>query len=192
MSQVAASGLRASIREVFETMPKRTQRIAILGFLTMALVWVLGVWYFMVGGIQNLGADLQSRQKAFNNLQVMQAKFDFANQQIQEAETRLGKHKGVAPSAFLERAANEAGVKEQLTGINERDSEVVGTLKQTRYKVTLKMAPMPDTMNFLHAVEDSGFMAIETIDITSKFFSGEKRLTSSIELIAYASTEASP
>jgi hypothetical protein len=146
----------------------------------------------MVGGVQAMEADLISQQKSFNNLQIMQAKFDFANAQILEAEGRLGRHKGVAPSAFLEEAASKSGVQEQLTGINERDQEVQGTLKQTRYTVNLKMAPVQNTMSFLYAVEDSGFMSIETLDIRSKFFSGEKRLTSKIDLIAYASTEVQP
>ena len=77
-----------------------------------------------------------------------------------------------------------------MTAIKEGDSEVVGSLKQTRYQVVVKMAPVADTMNFLHAIEDSGFMAIETLEITSKFFSGEKRLTSRVDLIAYATTGA--
>jgi hypothetical protein len=192
MSQVAASGFRASVNEVFTSLPKRTQRIAMFGFVTGALAWVLVIWFVFLGSVQSLEGDLRSRQKGLNNLKVMQAKFDFASLQIREAEERLSKHKGVAPSAFLEQAANEAGVKDQLTGIDERDSEVIGTLKQTRYKITLKQAPLADTMNFLYAVEESGFMAIETVDISAKFHSGEKRLTSSIELIAYATTGGMP
>lgn len=192
MSKVAASGVNARLREAFETMPKRTQRIAALGFVVVALTWILGIWYFCVGGVQSLEDELVRHQKSYNNLMMMQSQFEFANQQIKEAEVRLGKHKGVAPSAFLEQAASEAGVKEQLTGINERDAETVGTLKQTRYTVNLKMAPVQNTMNFLHAVEDSGFISIETLDLRSKFFSGEKRLTAKIDLIAYASVEGAP
>ena len=83
MSQVATGGVRAAIREVFDTMPKRTRRIAMLGFITLSFAWILGVWYLTVGGVQSLEADLMKRQKDFNNLKVMQAQFDFANQQIQ-------------------------------------------------------------------------------------------------------------
>lgn len=192
MSKVAASGVGARVRETFESMPRRTQRIAMLGFVVFSLTWVLGIWYFLVGGVQSLEQELMTHQKSYNNLMMMQSQFDFASQQIEEAEARLGKHKGVAPSAFLEKAASEAGVQEQLTGINERDAETVGKLKQTRYTVNLKMAPVQNTMNFLHAVEDSGFISIETLDLRSKFFSGEKRLTAKIDLIAYATVEGAP
>ena len=192
MSQVAASGFRVVLREAFDTMPKRTQRIAGLGFVVVALTWVLGVWYFMVGGIQSMESELMTLQKSHNTLQMMQMKYDLATVQIEEAERRLGKHKGVAPSAFLEQAAVASNVQDQLTGINERDQETVGSLKQTRYTVNLKMAPIQNTMDFLYAIEESGFMAIETLDVRSKFFSGEKRLTSKIDLISYASLEAKP
>ena len=182
MSQVAASGFRVVLREAFDTMPKRTQRIAGLGFVVVALTWVLGVWYFMVGGIQSMESELMTLEKSYNTLQMMQMKYDLATVQIEEAEQRLGKHKGVAPSAFLEQAAVASNVQDQLTGINERDQETVGSLKQTRYTVNLKMAPIQNTMDFLYAIEESGFMAIETLDVRSKFFSGEKRLTSKIDL----------
>ena len=189
MSQVTTGGVRGRIRDFFDSIPKRTQRMAVLLCVLIGFVYVLVFAYFSVGGLRSMEEDLLDRQSRFNRLRLMQAKFLKANQQIQDAEGRLGQHKGIAPSAFLEQAANQAGVKDQLERIDERDAEVVGTLKQTRYQVTLKMAPVQSTMNFLYAVEDSGFLAVESVDIRSKFFSGEKRLTATVDLIAYASVE---
>ena len=186
MSGAAASGIRAAIRERFDSLPKRTQVLLMVGSVVLAMGWVFFLWFFLGGTLTETEQLMTSRNTSLHNLQTLQSRFDDATQRIAAAEERLGKNEGVAPSAFLEKAARDIGWSDELSGITDRDSEMMGSLKQPRYQVVVKKAPIKQVMDFIYVIEESGFMALENVELTTAFAGGERRLNARIDLIAYA------
>jgi len=184
---VSGGGIRGAIRQQFDSLPTRTRILGAVMVVLLGLVWIVGVFVFVTGSLDSKAADLETESRKLRDLRTLETRFLTANKQIAEAEERLAKNSGVAPTAFLEKTAKEAGIFDQVTSINAEGSEVIGSLKQTRVRVDLRAAPVQGTLEFIHDIESSGFMSVESTNMRTKFLSGEKKLTTTIELIAYAS-----
>ena len=179
-----SSGMLSQLREQVEAMPTRSRILLAVLLILVGLVWMLGVWWYTTSDLRAMSDDLAQRQRTLRNLQQLQLQYVEANNMIAEAEQRLGSKKQNA-SSFIEAKANEHAVREQLRGIEKLGSETRGSLKETRYRVSLQKAPVEGTMKLVHDIETAGFLTTEDASFKTAFVKGERLLTTDLTLVAY-------
>lgn len=183
-----SNGIVGQLREQVEALPTRSRVLLAVLLILVGVVWMLGVWWYTTSDLRAQSEDLSQRQKTLRNLQVLQLQYVDANNLIAEAEQRLGSKKQ-NPSAFIEAKAQEANVREQLRRIEKLGSETRGSLKETRYRVSLQKAPLEGTMKLVHDIETAGFLSTEDASFKTAFVKGDKLLTTDLNLIAYELVE---
>jgi cytoskeletal protein RodZ len=185
MGSAASEGPLASVRQAIEAQPRRTRILLAVLLVLLGVVWMAGLWWWTSSSLTAQADDLASRQRTLNNLQVMMVKYRDAEQQIREAEQRLGGSAGENPSSYIEKAATQHGVRESLRGIEKMTSETRGNLQETRYRVSLSRAPLEGTMKLLYDVETAGFLSVENASIKTVFSKGDRLLNTTLDLVAY-------
>ena len=180
----ASSGFLTQLREQVEALPTRSRILLAVLLILVGLVWMLGVWWYTTSDLRAQSDDLAQRQKTLRNLQALQLQYVDANNMIDESEQRLGS-KNQNPTSFIESKAQEANVREQLRSIEKLGSETRGSLKETRYRVSLQKAPLEGTMKLVHDIETAGFLATEDASFKTAFVKGDKLITTDLNLVAY-------
>lgn len=186
-----SSSITGAVRAQIEQLPPRSRTLLGVLLILLGLVWMGALYWYTSTSLTGQEEDLASRNKTLQQLQLKQVQFRKAQELIASAEQRLGAQKQ-NPSTFIETKASEHGVREMLRSIDRLSSEDRGSLKETRYRVTLQKAPLEGTIELIHDIESAGFMTTENVTYTSKFVKGDRMLTSTIDLIAYELIKASP
>lgn len=189
MATPTVGELRANLREQYDALPPSSKRLLALLLGLMAVLWVVGLSWWIWGGLAAQAEELERQEKNLRNLKKLNGLYQDAVVAIEAAEQRLSAAGNQPPSAFLEEKAVESGVKEQLKTIQEQGTDVVGSLQQTRYRVQLDRAPYEGTVKFLYAIETAGFLAVEGATMKANDRRGEISLTTTVDLVAYAPAE---
>jgi hypothetical protein len=179
-----SAGLLTGLRQQVEALPPSSRRLLLVLLVLLGFVWMLGLWWYTSGDIAAREADLQSRQRNLRNLQTLQLQVGQAEAKIAEAEQRLGGSRQ-NPSSFIESTVNEIGARDSLRGIEKLGSETKGSLKQTRYRVSLQRGTLDHTMKLIHDIERAGFMMVESTQFKTTTVNNEKFLNTTIDLVAY-------
>ena len=151
----------------------------------LGMVWMAGLWWWVDSSVAAQTEDLNGRNRTLRNLQTLQAQYAAANAQIHDAETKLGGAATQSPSSFIESKATEHDVRKELRSIEKVGSETKGTLRETRYKVSLMKAPVNKSLAFILDVESAGFMAVESANLKTTYGKEERPMTTTLELVAY-------
>lgn len=178
------SSLIGSVRSQIEQLPPRSRRLLGILLILLGIVWMGGLWWWTSSSLAGQEEDLNSRNKTLQQLQLKQVQYRKAEELIASAEQRLGSQKQ-NPSTFIETKASEHGVRDMLRSIDKVSSEEKGSLKETRYRVSLQKAPLEGTIELVHDIETAGFMTTENVSYKSQFVKGDRMITSTIDLIAY-------
>jgi type II secretory pathway component PulM len=149
----------------------------------------LGLTLFLLKGvIDDRAQRVQDAQDSLDVLTAMADEYEAANRKVQAGEADLSKYADKPMSAYLEEAARDASLSENLTAVNEQGTEVVGKLRQTRYKVELKKIPLDKKygLEFVHAIETSGYpLRIDLARFKTVMVSGDKQIDMTLELTGF-------
>jgi len=180
----------AAIERQLEQLSPRDRRLlmGLISFFTVAGLVVL--WWTLAG----LQADKESRVLAAKNdyliVSELQAQFQDASERLDAQESRLGQYQGKRVSAHIEEIANNRDVRSSLKAVKESGSEVVGSIKQTRYNVDLKDLTYQDAVGFLYELETSGYpLSVETAHIRGKKTRDGKKVDVALELVGFSLAE---
>jgi hypothetical protein len=154
------------------------------GLLTVFLVAILGGGYMMISGaIETKEAVLQSKLDTVEFLEVAAAELVAATDTIAASETRLEQYKNEGFKPFVEKIAKAKSI--ELNAVTDQGSESIGGVKQTKYKVSIKRVELSAVLDFILALETSGYpMRIENAHFKTVKASGEKVITLTLEVVA--------
>ena len=106
--------------------------------------------------------------------------------QPESVQGEIAKYQGTDLSAFLEKAAQSAQIKDQLDSVQPTTSTENGFLEQRNYDVSLKKVSLEQFLNFLWTVETDGYpLQILSTQMKTAKSGGEKVLNVKLEIAAF-------
>ncbi|MCB9793446.1 MAG: type II secretion system protein M [Alphaproteobacteria bacterium] len=157
------------------------------GLVTFAvLLIVLGGAYLMVSTLDSVERKIAERTGDLQYVRLQQAEYEASQETIQKIEEELRSHQGTPFSAFVERTATEAQVKEQLNGINPSSESRIGNLEQKNYKVEFSRVEIAKFFKFLETLETSGYpLRITNASFKTAKTGDQKLLNVNLEIAAF-------
>jgi type II secretory pathway component PulM len=175
------------IQNQLEAMSPRDRRmLAVLACFGALVVGGLTSWLLM-GALDDKAARVVQQKDALEVIQAMAEEHQQSLAVIEQGEARLKRYEGQRFKPFVEQEAARLGL--ELGTINDQGSEVVGTIKQTIYKVELKKLDLQRSVDFLYVLETSGYpLQIQNARFKTQV-STDKTLTVTLEVLAFALVE---
>lgn len=185
-ASMPAGGLRGAVEAQLESMSPRDRKL-LVGLLAFVSILVLAIVIVMArSSIEARASRVRMAKDNLDLLQAMATEYEVADQKIARAEERLAEYKGQPLSAYMEKTAREMQLQEQLASVNPQDSEVVGNLRQTSYRVELKKVPLENALAFVSELEMGGYpLAIDLARLRTVNVAGEKMFDVTLEVVAY-------
>lgn len=172
----------------WDAMTPRDRKL-LLGLVAFFAVVGLGLTlFFLKGLIDDRAQRVQDAQDTLDLLTAMASEYETANRKLTAGEADIAKYGDKPMSAYLEEVARETALSENLTAVNEQSTEVVGKLKQTRYKVELKKVPFEKNygIDFVHEIESSGYpLRVDLARFKTVMVSGDKQVDLTLELTRF-------
>ncbi|NCG19649.1 MAG: hypothetical protein GWP91_11635 [Rhodobacterales bacterium] len=180
-----------AVENQLEMMSPRDRKM-LLGLFSFGSVVFIGFFcYTLYGIIDDKAGQVRAAKAELATVQMLQSAAVAANQQLVDQETRLKQYQGKRLSAHVEELATKRGLNDQLRNVNETSIEVIGTMKQTRYKVELKGINYEDAIGFLYDLETSGYPAsVDLASFKATTVKREKKINLTLELIVFSLADA--
>ncbi|MEY3211967.1 MAG: hypothetical protein RIT28_2448 [Pseudomonadota bacterium] len=183
--------LTARVDAVLESMSARDRKLA-AGLFVFVLLLVVG------GGAFLLKRDMDSREK---RLAAARSDLTFARdeeathraltEQLSAIEAQMRESQGQNFSAFVDKAANEAQIRENIQGIREIGADETDGLETKTHTVEVQRITQQQLGDFLYALEGGGYpLQIRNTAIKVVVASGEKRLNVKLEVATYRLIES--
>lgn len=178
-------GILTRVQNAFDGLAPRERRM-IAGLVGLLSIVICGGTYLLLSGtLEDKAARVKQQKDALEVIQVAAAQYEAAAARVDASEERLKQYDGQRFKPFVESEASKLGI--ELGPITDQGSEVVGTVKQTAYKVELKRLELPTAVEFLYALETSGYpLAVQNARFKTMKTSEGKVLTITLEVMAYA------
>lgn len=186
------TGLFGAIQAQLDQLSPRDRRL--LGGLVafVGLVVVLLVALSLRGALRDKASRVVTQKDTLEAIQDLQGEHAVAAARIEAAEARLREYGDQPLSAYLERSAAAVGLSDELA-VSRQQTEVVGGVAQTRYKVDLNRVPYDLALNFIYDIETSGYpLTVESARFRSVTTKDEKQLSVTLEMLAYSLQEGTP
>lgn len=185
--------MTARVDAVLESMSARDRKLA-------AGLFVFVLLLFVGGGAFLLKRDMDSREK---RLASARADLSFARdeeaqhraltEQLSAIEAQMRESQGQNFSAFVDKAASEAQIRENLQGIREIGADETDGLETKTHTVEVQRITQQQLGDFLYALEGGGYpLQIRNTAIKVVVASGEKRLNVKLEVATYRLVESAP
>ena len=153
---------------------------AALGALSGSVVW-------MNSTLKNLDGQVEYREEAIRNAQLMAMEFQTNESRADEIAAKLEEHKGANLSAHLEKAAQSVGVADRLDSVKESSASTTGDLEEKLYTASLSKLSLEDATNFLYEIETSGFpLVVQSAKFKTRKRSQEKEIKLTLSIAAYS------
>lgn len=176
----------ARVDALLEGLSPRDRKL-LIGLVFFALLVVVGGGFFLMNStLDSLEGTLGERRADLKYVEDLQEQFEESQVTLEAIEADLRKSGGQDLSAFLEKAATEAKIGENLDSVREKNVVEVGTLEQKNYAVTVSKITQQQAVDFLHAVETGGYpLRITSANFKVVKIKGEKFLTLKLDIAAY-------
>ena len=182
----ATSGWRSAVEAQMEGMSPRdrTLLVGLLGFF--ALVLVGAFWWFLQSTLEDNASRVRAAGDEQEMLETLANDYKTASEKVAAAEQRLQASKDTPPSAYIDQVAARLGVQGQLSAVNEGESQKIGNLKQTSFRVELKAVSLQNAVDFIYSMETGEYpVVVELARLKSVNQSTGKVYDLSMELRAY-------
>lgn len=123
---------------------------------TLVLLVVGGTWWMnrTIAGQKSRVAD---REDTLHAIEVMLADHAEATERARSIEELLRKHESTDLSAFLEQAADRAGIRDRLSKVKEKSTTQEDSLEGKVYSVSLSKLTVEELSNFLYEAESTDY-----------------------------------
>ncbi len=153
---------------------------SVLGSLSGSVVW-------MNNSLKNLAGQVEYREDAIRNAQLMAMEFQTNESRANEIAAKLEEHKGANLSAHLEKAAQSIGIADRLDSVKESSSSINGDLEEKLYTASLSKLSLEDATNFLYEIETSGFpLVVQSAKFKTRLRSQVKEIKLTLSIAAYS------
>jgi hypothetical protein len=183
---VAEGRIRGAIDAQIENLSPRDRKL-LLGLV--AFVSIVGFGFlllFVRGAVDDKASRVRTAKDNLEMIEAMTVEYVSAAEKVKRGEERLERFGNESLSAYIERVAREKGLEQNLTGVSPQDSEVVGSIRQTGYRVDMKKIPLESALDFVYEIETSGYpLSVELARFKTVMQSGEKVIDLTLDLVAY-------
>jgi type II secretory pathway component PulM len=186
------SGLTGFVERQLESLSPRDRRLLVGLIAVFTLVFIVAVWWTLSGILSRQAATVKAAKEKLGQMQQLQTEYQGAQETLKAQEGRLAQFKDEPVGAWVEKLAQEQNVIQQLRAVNETTSETVGGLTQTHFKVQLSRAEYDPMLDFLYALETSGYPAsVEVASIHASSLGKDKGKVYdlTLEIVVYSLAE---
>ncbi|MEN9785194.1 MAG: hypothetical protein RLZZ299_458 [Pseudomonadota bacterium] len=184
-------GLRARFNDLVATMSERDRSLFVGLSVFLVLASLGGVTWLGRAQVADARSRVSARRAALVQIEALAAEHAAASREAASIEERIKARAGEDLPAFMEKAAQRAGVATSLASVREREVSNEGTLQDKRYAVELKQIGTQPFAEFLHAVETDGYpLKVRTARIRTTAAGGVKSLNATLEVSAFRLVDA--
>jgi len=176
----------ARVDAILEGLAPRDRKL-LIGLVLFALVILVGGGFFiMSSSLDAKEIQLAERRSDLNYVETLSEEYTSSQATLEEIEAELRKSGGQDLSAFLEKAATEVKIAENLDSVREKNVVELGTLEQKNYDVTVSRLTQDQVVDFLYEVEGGDFpLKISSANFKVVTVKGEKLVTLKLDIAAY-------
>lgn len=157
------------LEAILQGMNARDRKLLLGLVLVVVLVIYGGVAWLMVGQLNELDEDVDTRQSTLAFLATEGAGYDNTRLQAEQIEQQLREQAGKSLSSYLEKAAEKSDIKAQLDKVDEKSVVAIGDLETQRVEVTVSKVTLEQLANFLYEVEAGDFpLRIQSTNVRVK------------------------
>ena len=183
-------GVMARVDGILDGMSPRDRKLA-MGLLLFAVVVLVGGGFsLMSSSLSSLETQLDTRRGDLAYVQGLQSDYNSSSKQLAAIEADLGKHAGTSLSAFMEQAADKAGIRDRLDSVRENSVVELDSLVQKNHSVSLSKITLEQALDFLYEIEATGYpLRVTNANLKVVKVKGEKMLNLKLEIAAYSLVE---
>lgn len=159
------------------------------------LLYVLMIFFTVVGlGLGTMGVKshlnrleetLSTRKGQLAMVREMSVEYASGTEALSEAEDKLRAYEGTTLSAFLEKSADKAQIRDSLKQVKERSATTTGRLEVKSFTAQLRPVTLEQLVSFLYEVETSGYpLIIKSLTAKTITISGVKNLDVTLDIDA--------
>ena len=176
----------ARVDAILEGLSPRDRKL-LIGLVLFGLVILVGGGFFvMSSSLDAKETQLAERRSDLNYVETLAEEYTGSQATLEEIEAELRKSGGQDLSAFLEKAATEVKIAENLDSVREKTVVELGSLEQKNYDVTVSRLTQDQVVDFLYAVEGGDFpLKISSANFKVVKVKGEKLVTLKLDIAAY-------
>ncbi len=180
------SALQDRVQDTIADMNPR-DRTMLGGLLAFGTVVVLGGgFWWMQSTLAGLEARVSDRQDQLHMVGLLASDHNEAKTKAEEIKTKLAQYQTQDFSSFMEQAAKEVGVGEQLSSVRKKSESTNDRLQELVYSVKLTKLQQDQLVKVLHAVEASGYpVKVRTFKAKTRTSKGEKSIDVDMEVATY-------
>jgi len=174
----------AFVERQLEMLSVRDRRLLVGLVVAVTLVFIGGYWTLLNGLLNDKASRVREAKSALQVVRSLEAEYQQAAALFRAQEARLTESSKRPVTAWVEELATRHGLQEHLKAVDAGQSEVVGDLAQTRYKVQLRRAAQEPLYRFLHELETSDVPAsVEEATFKVAYVKKEKFMDLTLELL---------
>lgn len=147
----------AFVETQLDSMSPRDRRLLVGLALAMIAGFVILVWYVLSGQIDDRASRVMGAKRNLQVAHELDADGRAALLRIQAAEKRLAMYTGQPFAAYVEKVAANNGLSEALRAVTEVNAEMVGSIRQTRYRVEVRGVQYSSANSFIFELETNGY-----------------------------------
>jgi hypothetical protein len=165
-------------------------RVLLAGLVVFLLVGMsFGAIAGMKGSLDANRNRLADRKQQLILAEELVGDHDRAVGDAARIEEEMGRHADTDLSAFLEQAAQRAGVREKLASVKEKSTSNNGFLEEKMYAVNVDKLSQPEMTALLYEIESAGYpLSVRTAKFKVVTRGGERLLNLTMDIAAYRAT----
>lgn len=169
-------------------------RTLFLGLLVLGYAGAIGMTLWLTNtAVGDARSRVDAREVALSRLQLLEAQYLENAGTVEQIEALLRENANQDFQAYVEKAAQKAGISGNLKAVREKGMTQDGTLQVKTFNVEVDKVTLQQLTDFLYAVEAGGFpLRINTSRIKASGQPAAKLVTASLEIHAYRLEESAP
>ena len=178
--------LKARFGALVQTMSERDRRLFVGLVVCGAVLAVAGIVWATRASLADANSRVAERKASLAQVEELAAQQKASSAEAARIEEELKRRSGEDLPAFMEKAAQRAGVNANLAAVREKEVSTQGNLEEKRYGVELNKVTTAQLAGMLHAVETDGYpLRVRAMKTRTVAVAGQKLLNVTLEVSAF-------
>ena len=186
MNLAFVDNLRARFGALVQTMSERDRKLFV-GLVVFGMIAIVGgVGWWGKGVVADARSRVTDRKATLAQVQALASEQAALATEAARIEEELQRRSGEDLPAFMEKAAQKAGVGANLAAVREKEVSTEGNLEEKRYGVEVSKVTTSQLANLLHAVETDRYpLRVRAMKVRTSSVGGTKTLNATLEVSAF-------
>jgi hypothetical protein len=178
--------LKARFGALVQTMSERDRRLFVGLVVCGAVLSVGGIVWVTRSSLADANSRVAERKASLAQVEELAAQQTASSAEAARIEEELKRRSGEDLPAFMEKAAQRAGVNANLAAVREKEVSTQGNLEEKRYGVEINKVTTAQLAGMLHAVETDGYpLRVRAMKTRTVAVAGQKLLNVTLEVSAF-------